>query len=64
MPLDIDAVLDSVKKTGRVIILHEAPKTGGFGAEIAALIAEKGIDFLKGRILRVTGQRHALPLYT
>ncbi len=61
VPLDIDAVLDSVKKTGRVIILHEAPKTGGFGAEIAALIAEKGIDFLKGPILRVTGYDTPFP---
>jgi len=61
VPLDIDAVLESVKKTGRVIILHEAPKTGGFGAEIAALIAEKGIDFLKGPILRVTGYDTPFP---
>ncbi len=61
VPLDIDAILESVKKTGRVIILHEAPKTGGFGAEIAALIAEKGIDFLKGPILRVTGYDTPFP---
>jgi pyruvate dehydrogenase E1 component beta subunit len=61
VPLDIDAVLESVKKTGRVIILHEAPKTGGFGAEIAALIAEKGIDFLKGPILRVAGYDTPFP---
>jgi len=61
IPLDIDAVLDSVKKTGRVIILHEAPKTGGFGAEIAALIAEKGIEYLKGPIIRVTGYDTPFP---
>jgi 2-oxoisovalerate dehydrogenase E1 component beta subunit len=61
VPLDIDAVLDSVKKTGRVIILHEAPKTGGYGAEIAALIAEKAIDHLKGPIIRVTGYDTPFP---
>ncbi len=61
VPLDIDAVLDSVRKTGRVIILHEAPKTGGFGAEIAALIAEKAIDYLKGPIIRVAGYDTPFP---
>jgi len=61
VPLDIDAVLESVRKTGRVIILHEAPKTGGFGAEIAALIAEKAIDYLKGPIIRVTGYDTPFP---
>jgi len=61
VPLDIDAVLESVKKTGRAIIVHEAPKTGGFGAEIAALIAEKGIDYLKGPIIRVTGYDTPFP---
>lgn len=61
VPLDIDAVLDSAKKTGRVIILHEAPKTGGYGAEIAALIAEKAIDYLKGPIIRVTGYDTPFP---
>lgn len=55
IPLDIQAVLDSTKKTGRVIILHEAPKTGGFGAEIAALIAEKALEYLKAPIVRVAG---------
>ncbi|MDG6908010.1 MAG: alpha-ketoacid dehydrogenase subunit beta [Nitrososphaerota archaeon] len=61
VPLDIEAVLASVQKTGRVIILHEAPKTGGFGAEIAALIAEKSIEYLKGPILRVTGYDTPFP---
>lgn len=55
IPLDIQAVLDSTKKTGRVLILHEAPKTGGFGAEIAALIAEKALEYLKAPIIRVAG---------
>jgi pyruvate/2-oxoglutarate/acetoin dehydrogenase E1 component len=62
LPLDIQTILKSVRKIGRVIIIHEAPKTLGFGAEIAALIAEKAIDYLKGPILRVTGQDTPFPL--
>lgn len=61
IPLDIDAVLVTVKKTGRVIIVHEAPKTGGFGAEIAALISEKAIEYLKGPIIRVAGYDTPFP---
>jgi 2-oxoisovalerate dehydrogenase E1 component beta subunit len=55
MPFDRDALLNSVAKTGRVVIVHEAPKTCGFGAEIAATLAEEAIDCLKAPILRVTG---------
>jgi pyruvate/2-oxoglutarate/acetoin dehydrogenase E1 component len=54
-PLDEEAILASVTKTGRVVIVHEAPRTVGFGAELAALIAEKAIFSLHGPILRVTG---------
>ena len=61
VPLDVDTVIASVQKTGRVIIVHEAPKTAGFGAEISALIAEKAIDSLKGPILRVTGYDTPFP---
>lgn len=55
LPLDEKAVLDSVRKTGRAVIAHEAPRTCGFGAEIAALLAEKAIDSLQAPVLRVTG---------
>ncbi|MBI4403193.1 MAG: alpha-ketoacid dehydrogenase subunit beta [Deltaproteobacteria bacterium] len=55
VPLDETAVLDSVKKTGRVVIVHEAPKTCGFGAELAALIAEEAILYLEAPIIRVAG---------
>jgi len=55
VPFDIETIMDSVKKTGRVVILHEACKTCGFGAEIAAQIAERGILQLKAPILRVAG---------
>jgi 2-oxoisovalerate dehydrogenase E1 component beta subunit len=55
LPLDADAVLESVHKTGRVVIAHEAPKTCGYGAELAALIAEKALTSLEAPIARVTG---------
>src|SRR5439155_922476 len=54
-PLDEATILASVAKTGRVVIVHEAPRTAGFGAELAALIAEKAIFDLKAPVLRVTG---------
>ena len=52
-PLDKETILDSVKKTGRVVIAQEAVKTGGFGSEIAAIIAEEAIDYLDGPVKRV-----------
>ncbi len=61
-PFDREAVLASVQKTGRVLIVHEAAKTGGFGAELAATIAEEGVMSLKAPILRVTGYDVVLPL--
>jgi pyruvate dehydrogenase E1 component beta subunit len=54
-PLDEDALLASTAKTGRVVIVQEAPRTAGFGAEIAAILAEKAIYDLQGPVLRVTG---------
>lgn len=53
VPFDKESVLASVKKTGKVVIVHEAPKTGGFGGEIAAIIAEEGFDYLDAPITRV-----------
>jgi len=55
IPFDIETIMSSVKKTGRVIILHEECKTCGFGAEIAAQISERGILNLKAPIIRVAG---------
>jgi pyruvate dehydrogenase E1 component beta subunit len=55
LPFDIDAILTSVKKTGRVVVVHEAPRTCGFGAELAASIQERAILHLEAPILRVTG---------
>lgn len=55
VPLDLEAVLDSARKTGRVVVVYEATKFCGYGAEIAALVAEKAIEYLAAPILRVAG---------
>ena len=55
MPFDLDAILASVKKTGRCVIVHEAPRTCGFGGELIASIQERAIEHLEAPILRVTG---------
>ena len=60
-PLDSEAILDSAKKTGRVVITHEAPKTLGMGAEISALISEKAVEYLQAPILRVAGLDAPVP---
>lgn len=62
-PLDTDLILKSVEKTGRVIIVHEAPRTSGFGAEIAALIQEKALLSLKAPVKRVTGFDVVFPYF-
>ncbi len=61
-PLDRSAVLESVTRTGRAVIVHEAPRTCGLGAEIAALIGESAILSLKAPVLRVTGPDTVIPL--
>jgi pyruvate/2-oxoglutarate/acetoin dehydrogenase E1 component len=63
-PLDEDAVLDSVAKTGRAVIVHEAPRTAGFGAEVAALLAERGILDLRAPVRRVTGYDVPYPYWS
>lgn len=61
-PLDIDTIMQSVEKTGRVMIVHEAVKTNGFGAEIAALISERALFSLSAPIVRVTGYDTPYPV--
>ena len=61
LPMDREAIFKTVEKTGKVIIVHEAPRTLGVGAEISALIAENRIDYLQGPILRVTGPDSPFP---
>lgn len=60
-PLDIQAVIASVKKTGRVVIVHEAPRACGYGAELAAQVAERAIEYLQAPIVRVTGYDTPFP---
>lgn len=55
LPFDIESLLSSVKKTGRLVVAHEATKIAGFGAEVAAQVGEKAIDHLRAPILRVAG---------
>jgi pyruvate dehydrogenase E1 component beta subunit len=60
-PLDIDTILASVEKTGRCIIIHEAPRTCGVGADISALIAERALMSLKAPVQRITGYDTIVP---
>jgi len=62
VPLDMDTILNSVAKTGRCVICHEAPLTGGFGAEIAARLAGPGLLSLLAPVERVTGYDTIMPL--
>ena len=61
-PMDVDSIINSARKTGRVVIVHEAPKTCGLGAEIIALINEKAFLSLQAPIERVTGFDIPVPL--
>ncbi|HXK60933.1 MAG TPA: alpha-ketoacid dehydrogenase subunit beta [Acidobacteriota bacterium] len=70
MPYDIQTILGSVRETGRAMIVHEAPRTCGFGAELSAAITERAILYLEAPVMRVTGfdtpfpyalEKHYLP---
>jgi len=61
LPFDIETVIKSVTKTGRLVIAHEATKIAGFGAEIAAQVSERAIDTLEAPILRVAGYDTPFP---
>ncbi|HVO15783.1 MAG TPA: alpha-ketoacid dehydrogenase subunit beta, partial [Alphaproteobacteria bacterium] len=61
-PIDTDSILGSVAKTGRCVIVHEAPRTGGVGAEIAAALAERGLTSLLAPVQRVAGWDTVMPL--
>jgi pyruvate/2-oxoglutarate/acetoin dehydrogenase E1 component len=60
-PLDKDAILESVKKTGRTIVLHEASRTGGIGGEVAAIIAEEAFEWLDAPVVRVASLDTPVP---
>jgi len=55
LPLDEEAVLEAAKETGRVVVLHEAPRFCGFGGEISAIIAEHAIEYMEAPVVRVAG---------
>ena len=61
LPLDTETILNSVKKTHKVLIAHEAPKTSGPGAEISAQIAESAFEYLDAPIIRVAGKDTPIP---
>ncbi len=62
VPLDADMVVASVEKTGRAVVIHEAPLTGGYGAEVVALIQERALYSLRAPVRRVTGWDVSVPL--
>jgi pyruvate dehydrogenase E1 component beta subunit len=62
-PIDHDTILESVAKTGRLVIVHEAARNCGIGAEIAATVAERGLYDLQAPIQRVTGYDTVMPLF-
>ena len=61
-PLDFPTILASVQKTGRLVVVHEAPRNLGVGAEIAATVADRALDSLKAPIKRVAGFDVEVPL--
>jgi 2-oxoisovalerate dehydrogenase E1 component beta subunit len=62
-PIDFDTICESVQKTGRCVIVHEACRSGGIGAEIAATLAERSLFDLKSPVLRVTSPDVPIPLF-
>ena len=62
-PVDIETIVESVRKTGRAVVVHEAPKTAGFGAEISAIVQEHCFLHLEAPVQRVTGFDAAMPFY-
>lgn len=62
LPWDQETVINSIKKTGRCLVTHEAPITCGFGAELAAKVQEKAFDYLEAPVKRVAGYDTPFPL--
>ncbi len=60
-PMDIGCVLDSLRRTGRLVIAQEAVKRGGVGSDIAAMVAEQAFDSLRGPIVRIAGKNTVIP---
>ncbi|WP_267643424.1 alpha-ketoacid dehydrogenase subunit beta [Haloarchaeobius amylolyticus] len=62
-PLDIDTIAESFKKTGRAAVVHEAPKTGGVGAEITSIIQEEALLYQEAPVKRISGMDAPMPLH-
>jgi pyruvate dehydrogenase E1 component beta subunit len=62
-PIDVDTIVESFQKTGRAAVVHEAPKSGGLGAEVAATIQEEALLYQEGPIKRVAGFDTPMPLH-
>ena len=62
VPLDVETVISSVEKTGRAVVVHEAPRTGGYAGEIVAVIQERALYSLRAPVRRVTGWDIVVPL--
>ena len=60
-PMDQETIIESVQKTGRAIIIEEGHKTGGVGAEVAAVIAEHCLEYLNGRVIRIAAEDCPIP---
>ena len=60
-PLDTESILDSVKKTGKMVVVHEACERGGVGGDIAAMVMAEAFDYLDGPVLRVAGKNTTIP---
>jgi pyruvate dehydrogenase E1 component beta subunit len=60
-PLDTETLLDSVRRTGRAVVVHEACKRGGVGGDIAAMLMEQAYDDLDGPVLRIAGRNTPIP---
>jgi len=60
-PLDLDTIINSVKKTNRALVVHEACRTGGFGGEVTSLIMERAFDYLDAPVKRITGLDTPIP---
>jgi pyruvate dehydrogenase E1 component beta subunit len=63
-PLDEDTIIDSVRKTGRAVVIQEAPRTCGFAAEVVAVLADKAVFDLRGPVVRVTGYDIPYPCFS
>ena len=61
VPMDVPCILESVRRTGRLVIAQEAVKRGGVGSDVAAIVAEQAFDALKAPIVRVAGLNTTIP---